>query len=573
MLSGQQGPPGTIGAAIPSAPQAAPTAATCEIKPEDRCRLEGKVVSAATGEPVRKATILLRRTDLNPAGGVMPTTYTTTSDAGGKFAMKDIDPGKYRLSVMRTGFVTAEYGARGAMRSGTTLSLEPGKQVSDVTFKLTPHAVITGRVLDEDGEPVAHVTVQLMRYLYNQGRKQLLPYSSGSTNDLGEYRIFGIPPGKGLLSATYSTPGLYEGLVDRSSGAQADEDYAPTYYPGTTDLSAAATLEISPGVQLQGMDIRLSKTRTVRVRGKVRSLSGSGRQNISVSLVPRDRMASFSGMKRTMARDAQGSFELRGVAPGAYNIVATVYDGEKSLSARLPLDVGNSPIDNLVLTLNPGQALTGHIRVEGQATVKLSDIRLSLRPDEPGGVMFGPMPTGRVNEDGSFTLSNAGPERYRLYPYNLPDGYYIKAIQFGNEEALESPLDLTGGVTGSLEIVLGAGAGQVEGSVKNPKGEPATGATVVLIPQSAKRREQFSFYKTVTSDQYGNFVIKNVDPGEYKAYAWEDLEMGAYMDPEFVKPVENRAQAISIHENSRERAQLDLIPAESGSQGRPAQQQ
>src|SRR5690349_18075593 len=95
----------------PGQPPTPPTSPNGETKPDDQCGLEGKVVSAATGEPVKKATILLRRADQNPMAGGMPGTYTTTTDIAGKFAMKDIDPGKYRLTVMRSGFVTAEYGA------------------------------------------------------------------------------------------------------------------------------------------------------------------------------------------------------------------------------------------------------------------------------------------------------------------------------------------------------------------------------------------------------------------------------------------------------------------------------
>src|SRR5690349_17733369 len=100
-------------------------------KPEEKCSLEGKVVSAAGGGPVNKATVILRRADRNSSADMISSTYSSSTDSGGKFTMKDIDPGKYRLSVMRNGFVTAEYGARGPMRAGTTLSFDPGKQMQD----------------------------------------------------------------------------------------------------------------------------------------------------------------------------------------------------------------------------------------------------------------------------------------------------------------------------------------------------------------------------------------------------------------------------------------------------------
>ena len=80
-----------------------------------------------------------------------------------------------------------------------------------------------------------------------------------------------------------------------------------------------------------------------------------------------------------------------------------------------------------------------------------------------------------------------------------------------------------------------------------------------------KLRDQDWAYKTTTSDQNGRFSLKNLDPGEYKLFAWEDVEYGEYMDPDFLKPVEDRGQDVSVHEGSRESVQLNLIPAESAS--------
>src|ERR1700736_4509753 len=124
-----------VGAAGRSS-QSQTAAPALETKPEDRCVIEGQVFSAATGEPVKKANLILRRADLSPNSGNLPTSYSTATDVGGSFAMKDIDPGKYRLSVTRTGFVTGEYGARGPMRPGTTLSLASGQHLQGVDFRL-----------------------------------------------------------------------------------------------------------------------------------------------------------------------------------------------------------------------------------------------------------------------------------------------------------------------------------------------------------------------------------------------------------------------------------------------------
>src|ERR1051326_5557122 len=176
-----------------------PTAAS---RPEDLCAIQGQVFNAFTGEPLKKAHLLLQRTDTTPDMMSMPATYTTSSDPSGNFAMKDIEPGKYRLSVTRNGFVNSSYGARGPNRPGTTFSLSRGQNLKEIVFRLTPPGVVTGRIIDEDGEPVPFVRVQLMTYHYMQGRKQLSMAGGASTDDLGEFRVFNVAPGKYFLSAT-----------------------------------------------------------------------------------------------------------------------------------------------------------------------------------------------------------------------------------------------------------------------------------------------------------------------------------------------------------------------------------
>src|SRR5579871_4272244 len=120
-----------------SAPNAQPTT-----QAQDLATIEGQVVDGVTGSPLRKANLSLRRIDQIPGQTGPLTAYGTTSDAGGKFAMKDLEPGKYMLSVTRTGYVNAQYGARGPNRPGATLSLSPRQQLKEVNFRLTPHGVI-----------------------------------------------------------------------------------------------------------------------------------------------------------------------------------------------------------------------------------------------------------------------------------------------------------------------------------------------------------------------------------------------------------------------------------------------
>jgi hypothetical protein len=272
-----------------------------------------------------------------------------------------------------------------------------------------------------------------------------------------------------------------DSTVDRSASQQPDEDYVPTYYPGTTDAASAATVDVEPGAQIRGIDLALSKIRTVRVRGRVTNAAGSGRNQIMLMLMPRDGVG-FYNMNRRIT-DPKGGFEFRGVAPGSYTLTAIVSDGDKSFSTRQPIEVGSNHVENLSVTVQPGVELTGHIRVDGQPTASLSNVRVNLRTRDSGGAMFAPQPNGRLKEDGTFTMSNVGADRYDFGVFGLPDGYYVKSIRSGDDEVLISGLDLSKGPAGPIEIVLSPNAGQAEGVLQNDKQQPAPGATVVMVPQ------------------------------------------------------------------------------------------
>ncbi len=550
--------PGWSITAGPFAP-AVPAPSTNPTKPEDLCTLEGRVTNIITGAPVKKADLTLLRMDRNPSTASMQTNYTTNSDASGRFAMKDLEPGKYRLSVTSNGFARASYGARGGDKAGVTLSLDAGLHMKGVDVKLTPHGVITGRVVDQDGDPVVHVGVQAQVYRRMDGRKRLVTAGYASTDDLGEYRIFGLEPGRYYLSAARNQVGYEPASRDGSAKPQAEESYVPTFYPGGIDIAAAGTLAVAPGAELRGMNITLSKARTVCVRGHVAAPAGSDKLNTTVMLTPHDG-AEFAPMSMRHAADGQGNFEIRGVRPGAYWLVASTFG--PPLSTRQAITVGDSDLEGVSVTLAPAMQLTGQFKVEGDQTVDFEKLNISLRTRDFAAMYGGPMPMGRGSEDGSFLVINVGQEKYDVFVTGMPDGFYLKSVRAGDQEVRDAGLDMTSGAAASVTITISAGAGQIDGSVQNDQQQAAGGALVVLIPNDSKRRERRDAYHTATTDQNGRFSLKGVEPGEYKLYAWGDLESGAYMDPDVVKPFESQAVDMSIHENGRESAQLKLIPAE-----------
>jgi hypothetical protein len=285
---------------------------------------------------------------------------------------------------------------------------------------------------------------------------------------------------------------------------------------------------------------------------------------INISILPRnnDSMALLM-MNRSRIVDARGNFELTGVAPGQYYIRANMNADGKNYSAKVSLDVGASNIDNIGITLDPGLALKGQVRIEGGTTQSLTDARVRLLPRETSGIIFNSS-MGRLNEDDTFVLENVSPDAYRLSVTGLPDGFYVKRIQIGTVESPGDAVDVSTGVAAPVTVILSPNAGQITGTVQNPKTQQAApGALVALIPQEPERQGQISFYKQTGTDQFGTFGFKNIVPGDYKVFAWEDLEPGAYYDPEFIKPIDSKGEKVTVQEGAKQTVQATLISADT----------
>ena len=504
--------------------------------------VSGSVVNALTGEPIRHAQVILRRID--NALGSAPSVAT---DSSGNFAAA-LEPGTYRITADHTGFIPAQLGARGPNKPSPPLVLTAGRKTTGQRINLYPQGVISGRIVDEDGEPVPNVDVQVSRLQYMSGRKQLSRSNSRMTNDLGEYRIFGLSPGRYYLNAVYrSDPNL-----------AGEGQYVSTYYPRTPDPAAAAPLEIAPGSQLGNIDVTLVRVRTVTVKGRVISEIGGG--DVHMILSANNPLGASNENGRGAAVLPDGGFEFRNVIPGSYQLIAIQSVPGKAYSSRIPLQVSAGNTEGVVITLHAPLNITGQIRVEGETTESLSRTRIGVQPFEPGNTVVGPMPELPIKPDRTFQLADLSAEHYRVVVNGLPDGFYVKSIRSAEVNVQLAGLDLTSGAAAPLEIVLSPNAGTLTGAVVDPKAQkPATGAVVVLVPQEKERRTRESFFRTASTDLAGKFTFKNLIPGDYKAFCWDDVPYGSWMDPEFMASQESRGAAVTIPERTPQSLQLTLI--------------
>jgi uncharacterized surface anchored protein len=208
----------------------------------------------------------------------------------------------------------------------------------------------------------------------------------------------------------------------------------------------------------------------------------------------------------------------------------------------MPLEVGDQHIDGLEFALSPGGSeLSGKVAIPGYQPTPEKSLTVTL---ERLDFQTGASPNAKVAEDGTFTLKNVFTGKYRVRLTGLPDNAYVKIVKSGSQEVDQDGADLSGG-SGSLEIQVSQTGAQVEGTIIGADGKPLSGATAVLIPASGRE----SHYRSVTAEADGSFNIKGVVPGKYQLLAWEDLEQGAYLDPDFVKPYEPSAQDLVLEDS------------------------
>lgn len=262
---------------------------------------------------------------------------------------------------------------------------------------------------------------------------------------------------------------------------------------------------------------------------------------------------STSGGSDVIKRD--GTFELRNVEPGAYYLMVTESNERTTIAARMPLDVIDENIKDLVVQLGQPLRVSGFVRVEGKEDIDLGALTILLRPEE--AFAGGPC-EGIVKKDGTFRIEAVSPDRYLLDFRGLPEGTYVHSVHIGGQDVLDKVLDLTLFQSGiSLEISLSPKAGSVVGRVSDEtKDVPET--FVTLIPEPAYP-ERLYRSKWTTSDENGRFSIKGVAPGEYRLYAWEEPIVSVLRDPGFFKEFERAAAKASVSEGEEVQAEATLI--------------
>lgn len=547
-------------------PAAAPTA-----QQNAKSTIEGIVVRAGSSDPIAGARISVVPTG-GSVGPVMPFGIggprSGSTDKDGKFVLKDLDAGQYRVIAARNGYARQEYGQRALDRPGIVLNLAAGQTIRNVVISLMPAGFVTGRITNDAGDPLVGIDVNLLRPVYNpSGVRNLNPFATARTNDLGEYRLYWITPGHYYVSASYSR---MPNVRLPNANEVLDDVYGTMYFPGTADSALASMIEVRPGGDIGGIDFRMTSQQTYHVRGRlIDSRTGQPPRNANIFLNSRQPTGAFG--VTTFGPNynaATGTFDLADVLPGRYWLRAMASDDAlftpmtARTAAQFEVDVSGADVENLVLTILPGTSIPGRLQVEGKSSLagvenfdRFRVLLSSLVPGMTPVLIQPPVP----KQDGSFTLEGVVPGEYRISVVGLPQDYYIKEARIGTADILQNGFSMTRPQSERLEILLSPNGGQVDGDVVDERGDVVRGIQAVFIPD--RNRDRSDLFKTAVTDQNGHFTVRGLSPGAYKLFAWEELERFAYFDPEILRRYELQGKAITVSESSKLTVQVKVIPA------------
>jgi len=400
---------------------------------------------------------------------------------------------------------------------------------------------------------------------------------AGNPGDLG-----GLGPGGAPPSPPQPPPPA--ALVDNP------ETYLPVYYPGTTDLASAMPIDLRAGGNVEGVNLTVVDVHPVRIRGQVLS-GGRAASGAQVSLYQRNNPNGSLTVRGTSAND-MGSFEFRNVAPGAYEIAATMNaagpgalmlgtplaaaaglsaanvgagrgtrnPGQPVMGVRVPVDVNAADVDGVALVLENGYNVSGKVTIDGIPTSDmnsaLTGVRIQLQTDP----LIPPLaiPPANPESDGTFSITGVTPGTYRLTLSNIPRNAYVKSARLAAADVLNNGLRIDGDPRGQLDIVLGSTPGSLDAVALDDKQMPESGVTVVLVPDTSAGKRYM--YRDGTSDASGKVHWDGLAPGDYKVYAWEDIELAAWTDADFMRNYEGRGTPVRIEDRGRPTVNVKVIP-------------
>jgi protocatechuate 3,4-dioxygenase beta subunit len=553
----QPGPrPGQSGSQQPARDTSAQSKDT---PPPPAGRITGRVLAADNGRPVKRARVFATAAELPGGRGML-------TDDSGVFDLTELPAGRYSLSVSKSGFVALSYGQRRPLQAGTPLQLADGQQMKGIEFQLPRGSVVSGRVLDEDGDAMPGVMVRVMRYQYLQGERRLTPAGNGQTDDKGMYRVWGLMPGEYYVNAIargggpgggqFGGPGGPGGRGGRGGGAAGtpnapDQDqinYAPTYYPGVPSVAEAKPVNVGLSQEVLDISFNMQLVRVARISGIVSNPDGTPVTSGNINLMSDSGggRGNQIGMNFGGRIQWDGAFTIGNVAPGRYVLRARGDDSEVPQFAAQPITVSGDDLSDVIVTLSAGATISGTVSFlpGGSPAPDYTQFRITAPSTDQSD--FGPQSNARVDKDGHFSISGVSAGAHLIRPSNGSRTWVLKSVTVGDRDVTDVPFQVRSGENlANVTVVFTDKQGEINGTLTTENGTPVPEFTVLAFPaDSTLWRPQSRQIATARPDQTGKYRIRGLPPGDYYLATVDPSQQGEWFEPAYLD--EHRAGAVRL---------------------------
>lgn len=520
--------------------------------------ISGIVVVAGTDTPVRGATVRIT---------ALADRFETTTDGDGRFEFRNVPATVTTIGATKAGYVsqTITLSERGLG------PLSPGTNVR-VDIPLVRGTVIAGRVFDHYGDPLSGAVVSALRLLYQQpGQPTIQPVGVGQTNDLGEYRIYGLNPGAyfvavgvtDVMQKFYAAKPAPSGGPAEFPNLGAPRAAAPAFFPGTTNPSDAQQIVLASGDQALGTDFRMTNTGMIHIAGRVVDSLGAGVEDTYVLLAVAGSTGALPGGSRVTSTDSAGAFAFPSIPPGEYVIhavalatplgVAAREKGEVSSERGMP-EFASERVSALGDQLGvhvqtrPGVDVKGRVMVDGVVVhpAAAKDLRIVAAPAWTGGAMINSLMTTEavVTAEGTFMLKNTSGHRV-FQVTGLPAGSFLSRVVVGGIDVTDSGMDMRQAASG-VTVELSTKPAVLDVAIQTSSGRPASGAVVVFSEDAQLWTLVASRHLLLRAATGAPIRVNSLPPGRYLVAPISTADRSNWADPAFLARLRQAATSVTL---------------------------
>jgi protocatechuate 3,4-dioxygenase beta subunit len=543
-----------------------PTVTASAAVPDDEAVVRGRVVDARTGAPIAGARVsMAQAAPLGTAASAPPGAPGAVTGDDGRFEMTGVVPFEYVVEARAEGYISRFFGQPMGGPRGILVAVRGGRVVSDIDFALDRTGVVSGRVLDGDGDGVTNVEVELLAQAFRAGGAGPVAVGFAQTEEGGLFRVRNVPPGQYLVRAY--APGTLRPDPDDPSGI-----FASTFFPGVTEVGGAQWLQLASGQELFGVDFELTTTRARTVSGTLIDPGGPALEGMMVELwspgLVVDSAANPTGAEPypSAAVEADGTFVIEDVHPGLHSLMVVDRSARQRGWPRLEVPVTDGDVRDLqVVAEDPARVDARFVDGNGRPLpFDASELGIGyVSRMRAGYIQIGGGYEVEVSTTGTFDVY-LRPGNVEFSVRNVPQGWVLQGFRADGADLPADAVDILPGDLVRLDVMLTDRVSRVTGLVTDDDARPVPRALVLLFPTDrdgwgAERRTHMAY-----ADQDGRYRFEGLVAGDYQVIALEALARGAQLNRDVIEQLWSQAVSVRLLEDQERGLPLTLTPQPPG---------